>query len=307
MAHVAFIAKNHLNPAYGGALHGARAVAARFGLEVRHSAPEKPDDIAQQAVLVEQAIDAKPAAILLIAAHGTKLTPAIRAINRARIPLVSLVGEPREGEWLCHVGSDDVELSRAVAERALARLASGAEVAILDGHPDSITTPKRHRGFREALAAHPGLRLVASVHGDFQSEPARKAALALLAAHPRLAAMLAANDLMAMGVLRALQETDRRVSLVSINGTPDAVAAIRAGRLLASASFNTLAFGCLGMEAAARHLRGQPVPRRIVLPADIIDASNCADWDRPYEARPRPDWDAVTAACGEWRTTKETT
>ena len=113
MAHVAFIAKNHLNPAYGGALYGARAVAARFGLEVRHSAPEKPDDIAQQAVLIEQAIDAKPAAILLIAAHETKLTPAIRAINRARIPLVSLVGEPREGEWICHIGSDDVALSRA--------------------------------------------------------------------------------------------------------------------------------------------------------------------------------------------------
>ena len=152
MAHVAFIAKNRLNPAYGGALHGARTVAARFGLEVRHSAPEKPDDIAQQAVLIEQAIDAKPAAILLIAAHETKLTAAIRAINRARIPLVSLVGEPREGEWICHVGSDDVALSRAVAERALARLAPGAEVAILDGHPDSITTPKRHRGFFEALA-----------------------------------------------------------------------------------------------------------------------------------------------------------
>ena len=118
MAHVAFIAKNHLNPAYGGALYGARSVAARFGLEVRHSAPEKPDDIAQQAVLIEQAIDAKPAAILLIAAHETKLAPAIRAINRARIPLVSLVGEPREGEWLCHVGSDDVAEGKA-GRRAL--------------------------------------------------------------------------------------------------------------------------------------------------------------------------------------------
>lgn len=307
MKHVAFIAKNHLNPAYGGALFGARAVAARFGYEVRHSAPEKPDDIAQQAVLVEQAIDAKPAAILLIAAHETKLGPAIRAINRARIPLVSLVGEPREGEWICHVGSDDVALSRAVAERALASLASGAEVAIMDGHPDSITTPKRHRGFLEALAAHPRLRLAASAHGDFQSEPARKAALALLAAHPRLAAMLVANDLMAMGVLRALEETGRQLALVSINGTPDAVAAIRAGRLLASASFNTLAFGGLAMEAAARTLRGQPVPRRIVLPADIIDATNWTEWDRPYEARPRPDWDAVAAAYGQWKTTKETT
>ena len=61
------------------------------------------------------------------------------------------------------------------------------------------------------------------------------------------------------------------------------------------------------MEAAARTLRGQPVPRRIVLPADIIDASNWAQWDLPYEARPRPDWDAVAVACGQWKTTKEMT
>ena len=307
MKHVAFIAKNHTNPAYGGALFGVRAVAERFGYEVRHGAPEKPDDIAQQAVLIEQAIDAKPAAILLIAAHETKLTPAIRAINRARIPLVSLVGEPREGEWICHVGSDDVRLTREVAARALQRLAPGAEVAIMDGHPDSITTPKRHRGFREALEQFPRLRLAASAHGDFQSAPARKAALALLAAHPRLAAMLVANDLMAMGVLQALEETGRKLLLVSINGTPDAVAAIRDGRLLATASFNTLRFGCLAMEAAARTLRGQPVPRRIVLPADIIDDTNWAAWDRPYEARERPDWDATVAAHGEWNTTKEKT
>jgi ribose transport system substrate-binding protein len=303
--HVAFIAKNHTNPAYGGALFGARAVAERFGYEVRHSAPEKPDDIAQQAVLVEQAIDAQPAAILLIAAHESKLTPAIRAINRARIPLVSLVGEPREGAWICHVGSDDVRLAREIAARALQRLAPGAEVAIMDGHPDSITTPKRHRGFLEALAQFPQLRLAESVAGNFQSAPARQAALGLLARHPRLAALLVANDLMAMGVLQALEETGRQLPMVSVNGTPDAVAAIRGGRLLASASFNTLAFGCLAMEAAARYLRGQPVPRRIVLPADIIDGTNCAAWDRPYEARERPDWDATVAVHGQWNTQKE--
>lgn len=305
MRHVALIAKNHTNPAYGGALFGTRTIAERFGYEVRHSAPQKPDDIEEQTALIAQAIDAKPTAILLIAAHETKLTAAIRAINRARIPLVSLVGEPREGEWICHVGSDDVRLTREVAVRALQRLAPGAQVAIMDGHPDSITTPKRHCGFLEALAQFPQLRLAESASGDFQTAPARQAALGLLTRHPHLAAMLVANDLMAMGVLQALEETGRKLLMVSVNGTPDAVNAVRQGQLLATASFNTLAFGCLGMEAAARTLRGQPVPRRIVLPADIIDEMNWAAWDRPYEARERPDWDATVAAHGEWNTTKE--
>jgi ribose transport system substrate-binding protein len=86
-----------------------------------------------------------------------------------------------------------------------------------------------------------------------------------------------------------------------VNGTPEAVAAVKRGRLVATASFDTLRFGCLGTEAAVRFLRGEKIPRRIVLPADIIDETNCAAWDRPYAARAHPDWDSSVAAYGEWR------
>jgi ribose transport system substrate-binding protein len=108
--------------------------------------------------------------------------------------------------------------------------------------------------------------------------------------------MLIANDLMAMGVIEALDESGRRVSLASVNGTPDAVTAIKAGRLVASACFNTLGFGCLAVEAAIRHLKGERVPAEIIVPADIIDRSNVLEWDLPYAARPQPSWDAVVAS-----------
>lgn len=78
MRHVAVIAKNHTNPAYGGALFGVRSVAAKFGYEVRHSAPQKADDIDEQAELIARAIAEKPAAIVLIPAHETKLGGSIR-------------------------------------------------------------------------------------------------------------------------------------------------------------------------------------------------------------------------------------
>lgn len=297
MRHVAFIAKNHTNPAYRGALVGARSVAARFGFEVRHSAPQAPDDIEEQRSLIARAVAEGPAAILLIPAHETKLTGSIRAINQAGVPLFTLTGEAREGEWVCHVGADDSRLARDVAVMLLSRLTAGARIAIIDGHPDSITTPKRHQGYLDALSGFPRVSLVESVTGYYQSEPARVAALGLLARHPQLDALLVANDLMAMGAMQALDETRRRLLMVSVNGTPDAVIAIKQGRLLASAFFDTLAFGSLAMEAAARFLRGERVPRRIVLPAEIIDQANWAKWDRPYEERPLPDWSSTMAAC----------
>jgi ribose transport system substrate-binding protein len=295
MEHLRFITKNHTNPAYGGALVGARAVAARMGFRLDHRAPAEPDDVAQQCALIDEAIADRPDAVVLLPAHATGVNEAIGRVNRAGIPLVLFVSEPTAGSWIGFVGSDDTRMAADLARNVLSRLPRDAHVAVIDGHPGSITTPQRRRGFELALADYPGMRLVGSVSGQYQQAPGRAAALQLLQQHARLDALLVANDLMAMGALEAFEEIGRRVAMASINGTPDAIAAVRAGRMTATASFNTHRFGCLSAEMAVRHLRGQPVPRRIVLPADIIDSSNAAEWDRPYEQRVCPDWDRAAA------------
>ena len=50
---------------------------------------------------------------------------------------------------------------------------------------------------------------------------------------------------------------------------------------------------CLATEAAVRHLSGENVPREITLSVEIVDRSNCATWDLPFEARALPQWNAV--------------
>lgn len=62
------------------------------------------------------------------------------------------------------MGADDVRLTRDVDLKVLPRLAAGARIAVMDGHPDSITTPKRHRGFLDAMSGFPEMRLVESVN-----------------------------------------------------------------------------------------------------------------------------------------------
>jgi ribose transport system substrate-binding protein len=49
----------------------------------------------------------------------------------------------------------------------------------------------------------------------------------------------------------------------------------------------------LATECAVRHLRGEAVPLEISLPAVLVDASNCEQWDRPYEERETPAWEDV--------------
>lgn len=283
--HIRFITKNRSNPAYHGAIVGATRVASRHGATVDAVAPETPDDIAEQIALIDASIAERPDAIVLLPAHRSALTEAIGRINAAGIPLLLMVSEADTGNWISFVSTDSELMAYELGVHTLRTLAADANIVIMDGHPNAITTAERHNGFRRALAEYPGMTLLGCTAGQYQHAPAHAAALRMLDEYPRIDAVLVANDLMGMGVIQALEERGRTATVCSINGTPDAVSAIRRKKLFATASFNTHAFGCLVTEAAIRHLKGERVPARIVLPADIIDPQNAANWDVPYEAR----------------------
>ncbi len=117
----------------------------------------------------------------------------------------------------------------------------------------------------------------------------------LLASEPRIDGILAANDFMALGALDAMREAGRKIPIVAVNATPEGVAAIKAGDLLASASFDAMKMACLAVEAAIRVLSGEKVPAEIVLPVEIVDRANCAAWDLPYAQRPLPEWSAYVS------------
>jgi ribose transport system substrate-binding protein len=78
-----------------------------------------------------------------------------------------------------------------------------------------------------------------------------------------------------------------------MNGTKEAVDAIKAGKLLASGDCDGFMHGCFGTMAAVRHLRNLPVPKEIDLPIMVFDNNNYAGADLPYEERMCPAWESI--------------
>jgi ribose transport system substrate-binding protein len=293
---LAFFTKNRTNPAYVGARLGADRVAARLGCEVSHHVPAKPDDVEEQRALLEAVLAEQPDAILLVPTHGTALNDILGRIQAEGIPLLCAVSRPEVVVPMSFVGSDDRALAHGIADYLFDRLPNGGEIVTLEGHPNAMTTAPRAAGFRDAAAARPGIRIVASRAGDFQYDAGKAAMAALLATHPRIDGVLAANDFSGLGAIEAMRESRRMVPIVGINATPEGVRAIKAGDLLASASFDAMKMACLATEAAYRILCGETVPAEIMLPVEVVDRGNCATWDRPYVERPLPDWDAHVRA-----------
>ena len=106
--------------------------------------------------------------------------------------------------------------------------------------------------------------------------------------------MLSANDGMALGALEALKEAGRTAVVIGINGILPAVKQIETGALLASVDFNMFKIGCTATRAAVRHLKHEPLPEKIMLPAEIIDKTNYKAWLVPVDQRTCPEWAEVT-------------
>ena len=149
------------------------------------------------------------------------------------------------------------------------------------------------RGYKRAFVECPGIEVLGSGVGNYQQPDAKRLMAKFLADYPQIDAVLSANDGMALGALEALKEAGRTAVVIGINGILPAVKLIEIGALLASVDFNMFKIGCIATRAALRHLRGERLPEKIMLPAAIIDRTNYKAWLVPVEQRTCPEWSEV--------------
>ncbi len=294
MKTLAMFTKNRENPAYTAARLGAERVAARLGARVTQYVPVVPDHAGEQQALVDEAISARPDAVLFVATDAEAMMPSIAKLNAAGIPVFSFVNRLLGGQWVSHTGSDDVALAKNIASYLFLNIKQQGRVLVLAGTHGSLSGRDRMTGFAAAFAAHPRITRVADVPGEFLQSAAHREMAHVLASGVAFDAILAANDAMALGAIAAFAAAGKPlVPVVGVNAVPDAITAIKSGKLLATASFDAMKMACLATEAAVRYLKGETVPREIMLPVEIVDRNNCAAWDLPFEARALPAWDAM--------------
>ncbi|WP_155301134.1 sugar ABC transporter substrate-binding protein [Cupriavidus necator] len=288
---IAVFTKNQTNPYFQVLRQGADAAAKSMNAKVTHYIPTKPDSIPEQMSQIEDVIVKKADAVVFVPVDYKAMGPGVKKINAANIPVVNVTDRSDVGTFVSFVGASDYELGLKTASHLFKAMGGKGNVVLLEGVKGSLTNVDRVRGVQDALKAFPGVKLLASQPANYQRLQALQVMENLMQSYPQIDAVFAANDAMAIGAIEALQGANRKALVSGINGTKEAIDAIKAGTMLATGDYNGFAQGCLGTMAAIRKLRGQPVKQDIVLPATVIDKTNYQPLDIPVEKRACPRWE----------------
>ena len=287
---IAVFTKNSTNPAYEAFRIGAEKVAKEANARVIHYVPEQPDNIAEQTAAVEQAFNDRPDIVLFTPVDDKAMAGPVKKLNDANVPIV-LFTNRLPGRFVTFVGSDDVDLGYKEAVYLFRHMGGKGRIVVLEGVPAAPTNRDRLLGYQRALSEFPGIEVLASGVGNYQRPDGRDVMAGMLSNHAQIDAALVANDSMALGVLDALREARRSAIVMSINGVLDAVMQVESGALLATVDFNMFKMACLATQAALRHLKGERVPDKIIVPTEIIDRTNCHAWLVPVADRTCPKWE----------------
>jgi ribose transport system substrate-binding protein len=289
---IAVFTKNTTNPAYESFRIAADQIARSTGVRTLHYVPKQPDNIGEQQAMVEQVLKDRPDAVIFTPVDDVAMIGSVQKLNAAKIPII-LVTNPLPGSFVTYIGADDFDIGYRQARHLFDTLEGKGKIVVIEGLPAAPTNRERVRGYQRAYAEFPGIEVLGSGIGNYQQPDGKRVMEKFLREHAQIDAVLSANDGMALGALEALKEANRASVVIGINGILPAIKAIESGALLASVDFNMFKIGCIATRAAVRHLKGEPLPEKILLPAEIIDQTNYKAWLTPVDQRSCPEWNEV--------------
>ena len=252
---------------------GLRDAAAKAGYELIITSGDF--DLAKQQSQIENFVVQRVDAIVVCPADSKGIGPAIDQANQAGIPVFTADIKAQGGKVVSHIASDNLAGGRMAGEYIAKALGGQGSVGII-GQQEVQTGLDRENGFKEELAKHPGIKVVAVLNGGGVRDRALKAAEDMLQGNPEIKAIFGINDDSALGALSAAEARGRKdLVIVGYDATPEAVSAIKRGsQLKADVAQQPRDIGAKTIEAITTHFGGGQAPANIPVPIRIVDAAS---------------------------------
>ncbi len=264
---IALVVSTLNNPFFVTLKDGAVKKAGEMGYEL--IVLDSQNDPAKELANVEDLTVRGVKAILINPTDSDAVSNAIRLINTAGIPVLTLDRGAAHGKVASHIASDNVAGGKMAGDFMAEKLGKGAMVIQLEGLPGTSAARDRGEGFAQAVKANE-FKVLASQPADFDRTKGLNVMENLLANYGDVQGVFAQNDEMALGAMRALQAAGKTVVIVGFDGTDDGVAAVKRGDMAGTIAQQPALIGSLGVETADKVLKGQTVEANIPVPLMVV-------------------------------------
>jgi diguanylate cyclase (GGDEF)-like protein len=264
---------------YRDILAGVHDVIGEFGnIDLLVSAPEAESDsegfVRICRDLAQQKVDA-----VGLCSKSLAVSKVITRFNRARIPvfLFNFTQRALPGKVAGYIGYNQRSAGEEIGRYVVRILRRRGNIVLLKGLPEE-STRQRVRGLLGYLKKFPGIKLIAAERANWLRGMARAASSELIRRYGRdVDAIVALNDEMALGATEAVAQAGKlgEIFVVGLDGTEDALASIREGRLTATLNTNPREMGRILVRSVLRGLIKHEARRRAIYsPINIVDLGN---------------------------------
>ncbi|MEU5256723.1 ABC transporter permease/substrate-binding protein [Streptomyces longwoodensis] len=263
------------NPFFVQIRSGAQAEAKERGVDL--TVTDAQNDASQQANQLQNFTSSGLGAIIVNPVDSDAAGPSVRAADKAGIPVVAVDRGVNKADVNALVASDNVAGGELAAKTVAEKLGGHGKIVILQGQAGTSAARERAEGFAKGLKAYPGIQVVAQQPADFDRTKGLDVMSNLLQAHPDVQGVIAANDEMALGAVKALgAKAGKSVQVVGFDGTPDGLKAVEQGTLYASVAQQPSQLGRIAVDNALRALDGKEVPATVKVPVKVVTKENVA-------------------------------
>jgi ribose transport system substrate-binding protein len=232
------------------------------------------NDTLQQRAHVEEFVSAGVDLIIISPKEAQPLTEPVARAMDAGIPVIVLDRRLLGDKYTCFIGADNKKIGRAAGQWIVKKLGGKGNVVELKGLMTSTPGQDRDSGFREGIAGS-NIKVIFEADMKWLEPDARTEMESALARFSKIDLVYAHNDPGAHGAYLAAQAAGREKEMlfVGIDALPqEGVAYVKQGIL--SATFQYPTGGEEAIDTALKILKGEKVPKEIVLGSRIFTPEN---------------------------------
>ena len=283
---IAVIPKGTIHEFWKSVNAGAQKAGQELDAEIIWKGPLREDDRDAQIAVVEDFISRGVSGIVLAPLDETALRGPVSTAMKAGIPVVifdsGLAGEAGK-DFISYVATDNLKAGQIAGEEMARQLDGQGNVVVLRYSEGSNSSNLREEGFLEAVAGHPGIKVLSSnQYAGVTTESAQQAGENLLARFkrpdggPEFDGLFCATEPTAFGLLRALQDAGVAgdVKFIGFDSSEKMIAALESGEMTGFVVQNPREIGHMAVATMVAHLQGQPVATRIDTGAVLVTKEN---------------------------------